>query len=114
VPIRRLSETVDHVVPVPSSVIRMLRERRIYLQRNSRIRGGPLLAAALLMSLFFIATSQAQTDLVVFAGKFTFTDQVQSARQSFSLAIAPSSSGLAGCRLRCWSETEEVAPLPGS
>jgi len=42
-----------------------------------RIRGSQVLAAALLMSLFFIATSQAQTDLVVFAGKFTSTDQVQ-------------------------------------
>ena len=46
------------------------------MKRNSRIRGSRVLAAALLMSLFFIATSQAQTDLVVFAGKFTLTDQV--------------------------------------
>ena len=46
------------------------------MKRNSRIRGSQVLAAALLMSLFFIATSQAQTDLVVFAGKFTLTDQV--------------------------------------
>jgi hypothetical protein len=47
------------------------------MKRNSRIRGSQVLAAALLMSLFFIATSQAQTDRVVFAGKFTLTDQVQ-------------------------------------
>lgn len=47
------------------------------MKRNSRIRGSQVLAAALLMSLFFIATSQAQTDLPVFAGKFTLTDQVQ-------------------------------------
>jgi len=46
------------------------------MKTNSRIRGSQVLAAALLMSLFFIATSQAQTDLVVFAGKFTLTDQV--------------------------------------
>ena len=47
------------------------------MKRNSRIRGSQVLASALLMSLFFIATSQAQTDLVVFTGKFTLTDQVQ-------------------------------------
>ncbi|MGA8438529.1 MAG: hypothetical protein WB762_21405 [Candidatus Sulfotelmatobacter sp.] len=47
------------------------------MKRNSRIRGSQVLAAALLMSLFFIATSQAQTDPVVFAGKFTLIDQVQ-------------------------------------
>ncbi|HLW88759.1 MAG TPA: hypothetical protein VKR57_09705 [Terriglobales bacterium] len=46
------------------------------MKRNSRIRRTGVLAAALLMSLFFIASSQAQTDLVVFAGKFTLTDQV--------------------------------------
>ena len=46
------------------------------MKRNSRIRGSQVLAAALLMSLFFIAASQAQTDLVVFAGKFTLTDKV--------------------------------------
>ena len=46
------------------------------MKRNSKIRGSQVLAAALLMSLFFIATSQAQTDLVVFAGKFTLTDKV--------------------------------------
>lgn len=46
------------------------------MKRNSRIRGSRVLAAALLMSLFFIATSQAQTDPVVLAGKFTLTDQV--------------------------------------
>ena len=44
------------------------------MKRNSRIRGSQVLAAALLMSLFFIATSQANA--VVFAGKFTLTDQV--------------------------------------
>ena len=43
------------------------------MKRNSRIRGSQVLAAALLMSLFFIATSQAQ----IFAGKFKLTDQVQ-------------------------------------
>jgi hypothetical protein len=46
------------------------------MKRNSRIRGSQVLAAALLMSLFLIASSHAQTDLVVFAGKFTLTDQV--------------------------------------
>jgi hypothetical protein len=34
------------------------------------------LAAALLMSLFLIATSQAQTDLAVFTGKFTLGNHV--------------------------------------
>jgi hypothetical protein len=66
-----------HAVSVPSSVIPTLKKRRIHMKRNSRIRGSQVLAAALLMSLFFIATSQAQTDLPVFAGKFTLTDQVQ-------------------------------------
>jgi hypothetical protein len=58
-------------------VIPTLKKRRIHMKGNSRIRGSQVLAAALLMSLFFIATSQAQTDLLVFAGKFTLTDQVQ-------------------------------------
>jgi hypothetical protein len=44
------------------------------MKSNSRIRGSQVLAAVLMMSLFFIATSQAQT--VVFAGKFTLTNQV--------------------------------------
>jgi len=47
------------------------------MKSNSRIQRSQVLAAALLMSLFFIATSQAQTELTVFAGKFTLTDQVQ-------------------------------------
>jgi hypothetical protein len=46
------------------------------MKRNSRIRRGQALAAALLMSLFLIASSQAQTDLAVFAGKFTLGNQV--------------------------------------
>lgn len=46
------------------------------MKRNSRIRGSRVLTAALLMSLFFIATSQAQTDLAVFTGKFTLGNQV--------------------------------------
>jgi hypothetical protein len=58
-------------------VIPTLKKRRIHMKRNARIRGSQVLAAALLMSLFFMATSQAQNDLVVFAGKFTLTDQVQ-------------------------------------
>jgi hypothetical protein len=46
------------------------------MKSNSRIRGSQVFAAALLMSLFFIATSQAQNDLLVFTGKFTLTDQL--------------------------------------
>jgi len=46
------------------------------MKRNSRIRRGQALAAALLMSLFLIASSQAQTDLAVFTGKFTLGNQV--------------------------------------
>jgi hypothetical protein len=46
------------------------------MKRNSRIRGSQVLAAALLMGVFFIATSQAQTGPVGFAGKFTLADQV--------------------------------------
>jgi hypothetical protein len=38
------------------------------MKTNSRILGSHVLAAALLMSLCLIATSQAQTDLAVFTG----------------------------------------------
>jgi len=47
------------------------------MKTNSGNLGSQVLAAALLMSLFFIGTTQAQTDLPVFAGKFTLTTQVQ-------------------------------------
>jgi hypothetical protein len=41
------------------------------------MRGRKVLVTALLMSLFFMATSHAQTDLPTFTGKFTLTNQVQ-------------------------------------
>lgn len=47
------------------------------MKKNSRMKPGQALAAALLMSLFLIAASQAQTDLAVFTGKFTLGNQVQ-------------------------------------
>jgi hypothetical protein len=46
------------------------------MKTNSRILGSHVLAAALLMNLCLIATSQAQTDLAVFTGKFTLANQV--------------------------------------
>jgi len=46
------------------------------MKKNSRIQRGQALAAALLISLFLIATSQAQNDLAVFTGKFTLVNQV--------------------------------------
>jgi hypothetical protein len=46
------------------------------MKKNSRIQRCQALAAALLLSLFLIATSQAQTDLAVFTGKFTLGNQV--------------------------------------
>lgn len=45
------------------------------MKKYSRIQGQALVAA-LLMSLFLIITSQAQTDLAVFTGKFTLNNQV--------------------------------------
>lgn len=46
------------------------------MKKKSRIQRGQALAAALLMSLLLIATSQAQTDLAVFTGKFMLGNQV--------------------------------------
>jgi len=47
------------------------------MKTNSRIPGSQVLGAVLLMSLFLIANSQAQSDLSVFAGKFTLAQQVR-------------------------------------
>jgi hypothetical protein len=47
------------------------------MKTNSRNLGSQVLAAALLMNLFFIGTTQAQTDVPIFTGKFTLTTQVQ-------------------------------------
>ena len=46
------------------------------MKRNSRIQRGQVLAAAMLVSVVLIATSQA-TDIAAFTGKFTLTNQVQ-------------------------------------
>ena len=46
------------------------------MKNNSKIQKVQVLAAALMMSLFLITTSQAQTDLAVFTGKFTLNNQV--------------------------------------
>ena len=46
------------------------------MKTNTRIPGSQVLAVALLMSLFLTATSQAQSDLAVFEGKFTLASQV--------------------------------------
>jgi len=45
------------------------------MKRNSRIQRGQVLAAALLVSVVLIATSQA-ADIAAFTGKFTLTNQV--------------------------------------
>ena len=55
----------------------MIEERRIVVKRNSGISGGHLLATTLAIGLFLIATSQAQTDIAIFTGKFTLTNQVE-------------------------------------
>lgn len=47
------------------------------MKRNSTIRASHVLAAALLMSLFLVAASQAQNDLPTFKGKFTLATQVR-------------------------------------
>ncbi len=47
------------------------------MRTKSRNLGSQVLAATLLMSLFFIGTTQAQTELPIFTGKFTLTTQVQ-------------------------------------
>jgi hypothetical protein len=47
------------------------------MKTNSRNLGSQALAAVLLMSLFFIGSTQAQTDVPIFTGKFTLTTQVQ-------------------------------------
>ena len=47
------------------------------MKTNSRNLGRQVLTTAVLMSLFFIGTTQAQTDVPIFTGKFTLTTQVQ-------------------------------------
>ncbi len=47
------------------------------MKTNSRNLGSQVLATALLMSLFLIGTTQAQTGVPIFTGKFTLTTQVQ-------------------------------------
>jgi hypothetical protein len=47
------------------------------MTKNSRTTASKVLVTALLMSLSFIATLQAQTELPPFTGKFTLTTQVQ-------------------------------------
>ena len=46
------------------------------MRKNQRMPGSKMLFAALLMSLFFVGTAQAQTDLPAYVGKFTLTDQI--------------------------------------
>jgi hypothetical protein len=46
------------------------------MRRNSRMSGLQVLVAGLLMSVFLIAASQAQSDLSLFTGKFTLTHQI--------------------------------------
>ncbi len=47
------------------------------MKKNSTMQRGQALATALLMSLCLIATSQAQTDLTVFTGRFKLDNKVQ-------------------------------------
>ncbi|MFZ0954335.1 MAG: hypothetical protein WAN17_18845 [Candidatus Sulfotelmatobacter sp.] len=46
------------------------------MKTNIRIPRSQVLAVALLISFFLTATSQAQSDLAVFKGKFTLANQV--------------------------------------
>lgn len=46
------------------------------MRRNQGMPGSKMLFAAILMSLFFVGTSQAQGGLSAFVGKFTLTDQI--------------------------------------
>ena len=47
------------------------------MRKNQGMPSSKMLFAAILMSLFFVGTSQAQTALTAFTGKFTLTNQVQ-------------------------------------
>jgi hypothetical protein len=46
------------------------------MRKNQGMPGSKMLFAAILMSLVFVGTSQAQGDLTAYVGKFTLTDQV--------------------------------------
>jgi hypothetical protein len=46
------------------------------MRKNQRMPGNRMVFAAILMSLFFVGTSQAQGDLPAYVGKFTLTDQI--------------------------------------
>ena len=46
------------------------------MRKNQRMPGNKMLFATILMSLFFVGTAQAQTDLPAYVGKFTLTDQI--------------------------------------
>src|SRR5262249_18763301 len=46
------------------------------MRKNQRMPGNKMLFATILISLFFVGTSQAQGDLPVYVGRFTLTYQI--------------------------------------